>query len=287
MASESLCCAYNLVMNIKTEEVALLTEFLHNHPRVLVLTGAGISQDSGIPTYRDNTGKWLSRRPILEQKFLTDSHTRQRYWVRSYYGWPLMRDAKPNASHVALAEMERRGQIELLITQNVDRLHRQAGSKNVVDLHGRVDQVRCLSCGTISTRSDLQTRLSEENNLPEQILQSPRPDGDMEVPESLITALTVPRCKSCDGNLIPNVVFFGGSVPRETVARCMNALEDADALLVLGSSLSVLSGFRFCRQAHKLDKPLAIVNPGSTRADDLAKLRLYSNAGPLLKKVIC
>jgi NAD-dependent SIR2 family protein deacetylase len=273
-------------MNIKTEEVALLTEFLHNHPRILVLTGAGISQDSGIPTYRDNAGKWLSRTPILAQKFLTDSHTRQRYWVRSYYGWPLMRDAKPNAAHLALAEMERQGQIELLITQNVDRLHQQAGSENVVDLHGRVDQVRCLGCGTICPRSHIQTRLREQNNLPEHILQSPRPDGDMEVPESLITALTSPTCESCDGNLIPNVVFFGGSVPPETVERCMSALENADALLVLGSSLSVLSGFRFCQQAHKLGKPIAIVNPGATRADDLAQLRLYSDAGPLLEKVI-
>ena len=273
-------------MNIITEEVALLTEFLHNHPRVLVLTGAGISQASGIPTYRDNTGKWLSRTPIQEHSFLTNAHTRQRYWVRSYYGWPLMRDAKPNAAHVALAEMERRGQVELLITQNVDRLHQQAGSDNVVDLHGRVDQVRCLGCGTTCTRSHIQTRLSEENNLPEHISQSPRPDGDMEVPESLIATLTPPTCKSCDGNLMPNVVFFGGNVPGQTVERCMNALENADALLVLGSSLSVLSGFRFCRQADKLGKPIAIVNPGATRGDDLVQLRLYSDAGPLLRKVI-
>jgi NAD-dependent SIR2 family protein deacetylase len=128
--------------------------------------------------------------------------------------------------------------------------------------------------------------LREENNLPEQISQTPRPDGDMEVPESLITTLTSPTCKSCKGNLMPSVVFFGGGVPRKTVQRCMSALEDADAVLVLGSSLSVLSGFRFCRHAKKLGKPLAIVNHGATRADDLAQLRLYSNAGPLLGKVI-
>ncbi len=286
MASVSLCCAYNSVMNIITEEVPLLTEFLHNHPRVLVLTGAGISQASGIPTYRDNTGKWLSRKPIQEHNFLTDAHTRQRYWVRSYYGWPLMRDAKPNSAHLTLAEMERRGQVELLITQNVDRLHQQAGSENVVDLHGRLDQVRCLGCGTTLTRCHIQNRLREENNLPDQISQSPRPDGDMEVPESLVTTLSLPTCKSCDGSLMPNVVFFGGNVPAKTVQRCMSALENADALLVLGSSLSVLSGFRFCRQAHKLGKPIAIVNPGATRADDLAQLRLYSDAGPLLEKVI-
>jgi NAD-dependent SIR2 family protein deacetylase len=272
-------------MNVQTEENLLLTEFLDNHPRVLVLTGAGISQASGIPTYRDNTGKWLSPTPIQERGFLTNAHTRQRYWVRSYYGWPLIRDAKPNLAHVALAEMEQRGQVELLITQNVDRLHQQAGSENVVDLHGRVDQVRCLGCATIYTRSQIQSRLQEENNLPAKISQTPRPDGDMEVPESLITSLISPTCKSCGGNLMPNVVFFGGSVPRSTVQRCMGALENADALLVLGSSLSVLSGFRFCRQAQKLGKPLAIVNPGATRGDDLAQLRLYSKAGPLLKKV--
>ena len=273
-------------MNIQTEESTLLDEFLHNHPRVLVLTGAGISQASGIPTYRDNTGKWLSRTPIQAHDFLTNALTRQRYWVRSYYGWPLMRDAKPNLAHISLAEMERRGQVELLITQNVDRLHQQAGSENVVDLHGRIDQVRCLSCATNFTRSDVQSMLQEENNLPEQILQTPRPDGDMEVPESLITSLTPPVCKRCGSDLMPNVVFFGGSVPRPTVQRCMSALESADALLVLGSSLSVLSGLRFCRQAQKLGKPVAIVNPGKTRGDDLAQLRLYSDAAPLLKKII-
>jgi len=285
-ASVLLCCAYRLVMNIQTKESTLLAEFLHTHPRVLILTGAGISQDSGIPTYRDNTGKWLSRTPIQERDFLTNPQTRQRYWVRSYYGWPLMRDAKPNLAHISLAEMERRGQVELLITQNVDRLHQQAGSENVVDLHGRVDQVRCLGCATHFTRSDVQSMLHEENNLPEQIFQTPRPDGDMEVPDSLVTSLTSPVCKSCGGNLMPNVVFFGGSVPRPTVQHCMSALERADALLVLGSSLSVLSGLRFCRQAQKLGKPVAIVNPGKTRGDDLAQLRLYSNAGPLLKKLI-
>ncbi len=156
-------------MNIETEESSLLAEFLHTHPKVLVLTGAGISQASGIPTYRDNTGKWLSHTPIQEHDFLTKAHMRQRYWVRSYYGWPLMRDARPNIAHLALAEMERRGQVELLITQNVDRLHQHAGSDNVVDLHGRVDQVRCLGCGTIDTRSNIQERLGDENNLPEQI----------------------------------------------------------------------------------------------------------------------
>jgi NAD-dependent SIR2 family protein deacetylase len=273
-------------MNIEIEESSLLAEFLHTHPKVLVLTGAGISQASGIPTYRDNTGKWLSHTPIQEHDFLTKAHMRQRYWVRSYYGWPLMRDARPNIAHLALAEMERRGQVELLITQNVDRLHQHAGSDNVVDLHGRVDQVRCLGCGTIDTRSNIQNRLGDENNLPEQISQTPRPDGDMEVPESLISTLTPPTCKSCNGNLMPNVVFFGGSVPRKTIQRCMSALENADALLVLGSSLSVLSGFRFCRHAQKIGKPLAIVTPGATRADNLAQLRLYSNAGPLLENVI-
>lgn len=270
---------------MNTHEPQQLAEFFATHRKIVVLTGAGISQASGIPTYRDDSGKWLSRTPIQEQDFLRDARTRQRYWVRAYYGWPLVRDAQPNAAHAAFAELEQRGQLELLITQNVDRLHQRAGSQNVVDLHGRIDQVRCLGCEQRTTREEVQTVLAATNQLPKQIPQSPRPDGDMDVPESLIDTLALPTCANCGGDLMPDVVFFGGSVASETVARCTDAVENADALLVAGSSLTVFSGFRFCRHAHRLNKPIAIINPGVTRADELARVRLYSTAAELLQEI--
>jgi len=267
-----------------TTELKLLDHFLEDNPNLVVLTGAGISQASGIPTYRDAAGKWLSRTPIQERDFLQDAATRRRYWVRSYYGWPTVQRAKPNQAHHALTALEERGNLSLLITQNVDRLHQLAGSKNVVDLHGRVDQVRCLSCDAHTSRDDIQQQLALSNHWPEQTPQSPRPDGDMEVPEDLVEKLALPTCQRCDGDLMPAVVFFGGSVPSDIVTRCTNAIEQADALLVIGSSLTVFSGFRFCRHATRWDKPIAIINPGETRADPLAQLRLQSPAEHLLSR---
>lgn len=270
-------------MNALDKELKLLDSFLADNPKLVVLTGAGISHASGIPTYRDAQGKWLSRTPIQERDFLEDAHTRRRYWVRSFYGWPIMRKAHPNSAHFALAELENRGHLHLLITQNVDRLHQRAGSNNVVDLHGRIDQVRCLSCSARFTREIIQQQLERDNDMPdESIAQSPRPDGDMEVPEDLVNALQLPVCDHCGGELMPDVVFFGGSVPRETVLQCSDAVEQADALLVVGSSLTVFSGFRFCRIANRWDKPIAIINPGETRADTLAQLQLQSPAETLL-----
>lgn len=271
-------------MNTLTTELKLLEHFIQDNPRLVVLTGAGISQPSGIPTYRDAAGKWLSRTPIQQRDFLEDAHTRKRYWVRSYYGWPLMRQAQPNPAHHALTTLEQRGNVALLITQNVDRLHQRAGTRNVTDLHGRIDEVRCLACATHYTRDAVQSQLEAGNDWPDQRQQSPRPDGDMEVPEDLVQQLALPQCERCGGDLMPNVVFFGGSVPRETVEHCSDAVEQADALLVIGSSLTVFSGFRFCRLAARWDKPIAIINPGETRADSLAQLRLQSPAQLLLPK---
>lgn len=259
-----------------------LARFIRKHPRLVVLTGAGISLDSGIPTYRNETGEWLSGPPIQEREFLQDVHTRRRYWARSWYGWPTIRDAAPNPGHIALAALEAQGCIELLITQNVDGLHQKAGSRNVVDLHGRVDRVRCLDCAQTHCRDHVQDLLAHHNDWPTQHAPTARPDGDMDIREDGVTKLVLPRCPACGGDLRPDVVFFGGSVPTERVHRCQQALQQADALLVVGSSLMVFSGYRFCRRASQLRKPVAIINPGLTRGDALADIRLTSVAGPLL-----
>jgi len=273
-------------MNTLQQDAQTLAQFLVAHPRVVVLTGAGISSASGIPTYRDQLGNWQHCAPILEQAFLRDEHTRRRYWARSWYGWPIIRDALPNPAHLALAQLERQGHIELLITQNVDGLHQRAGSHDVVDLHGRVDRVRCLECAAVHSRDSVQALLARDNRWPATAGHQPRPDGDMDVPDDMLQQITLPRCQHCAGGLMPDVVFFGGTVAASTVQTCHDALEKSDALLAIGSSLMVFSGYRFCRRAHQLGKPVAIINPGVTRADQFAQLRLHALGGPLLAQVL-
>ncbi|CAA0121681.1 NAD-dependent protein deacetylase [Halioglobus japonicus] len=273
---------YTYSVNTLQQDIEKLANFFVDHPRLVVLTGAGISAPSGIPTYRDRHGAWQHRSPIQEQAFLIDEQTRRRYWARSWYGWPLIRDALPNPAHHALASLEAQGRIELLITQNVDSLHQRAGSRNVLDLHGAVGRVRCLTCGAIHCRESIQEQLAGDNVWPTPAGHQPRPDGDMETPDALLDHLVLPLCPLCGGDLKPDVVFFGGSVPRENVASCHEALARADALLAIGSSLMVFSGFRFCRLAAELGKPVALINPGVTRADALACFKLSSLAGPLL-----
>ncbi|TGD73616.1 NAD-dependent protein deacetylase [Mangrovimicrobium sediminis] len=262
-----------------------LTGFLQRHPRLVVLTGAGISAESGIPTYRDDQGRWLYRTPIQHQAFIDSELTRKRYWSRSLGGWPAVRDAQPNAAHRALAALEHDGRIELLITQNVDRLHQRAGSRRVIDLHGRVDRVRCLGCGALDERDALQGWL-EANNAPAPARAAARPDGDSELPDddTALALFKVPDCARCAGTLMPDVVFFGGNVPRARVDSSLAALQRADALLVIGSSLQVYSGYRFCRKAREWNKPIALLNPGKTRADDIADLKIIGPATALLAR---
>ncbi len=270
--------------NVESALQQLLT-LLEQRPRLAVLTGAGISANSGIPTYRDAAGQWLYSTPIQHRGFLLDPATRQRYWTRSWFGWPGVRDARPNAAHRALARLERAGAIELLVTQNVDRLHQRAGSNEVIDLHGRLDRVRCLNCSSYSPREAMQLRLEQANphltGLTAQAIS--RPDGDMSLPDALASQTVVPDCPACAGTLIPDVVFFGGTVPGERVRRVSAAIDAADALLVVGSSLQVYSGFRFCRAAHAAGKPLLLLNPGLTRADPLASLKMAVPCEPLLE----
>lgn len=272
-------------MNQALTDSGRLTAFVREHPRLVILTGAGVSADSGIPTYRDASGRWLYRKPIQHRDFVRDELTRKRYWSRSVLGWPQVRDAAPNYIHEELAAFETSGSLELLITQNVDRLHQRAGSKSVIDLHGRLDRVRCLDCGAVSEREEIQTRLLALNPGERSAVGGPRPDGDSDAPEENLMRFKVPCCSRCGGVLTPDVVFFGGTIPPARVESCRTALKRADALLVIGSSLEVYSGYRFCRQARDSGKALAIINPGRTRADPIADLKISSDAASVLSEL--
>ena len=278
--------AYNPPMDSLDQEALALARFFRQHPRIVALTGAGISAASGIPTYRDNHGRWLHSEPIKHQEFVTEPARRKRYWARSMRGWPRVRDALPNQAHRALARLENAGHIGTVITQNVDRLHQRAGSRHVIDLHGRLDRVQCLDCGEFQCRNQLQEELTASNPAGIRNVATPaRPDGDADLTDTMIENVKVPECPECGGVLMPDVVFFGGTVPRQRVDTCMAAVEEADALLVIGSSLQVFSGFRFCRRAAQADKTIASLNPGMTRADDLATMKWQNDCGALLSRV--
>lgn len=247
-----------------------------------VLTGAGCSTESGIPDYRGPETRRRARNPIQYRAFVDDDAMRQRYWARSMVGWPQFRDKVPNAAHRAVAELER---LELccgVITQNVDRLHHRAGSEEVIELHGSLHEVRCLDCNMLEPREHLQVRLHELNPTMDKSQVAMAPDGDADLPDAWLAGFRVPTCLSCGGVLKPNVVFFGEGVPRERVVASMAWVECADALLVVGSSLAVFSGYRFVRHAHAAGKPVGIVNLGPTRGDGEATLRVNGLAGETL-----
>jgi len=268
-----------------TPHLEALEELVCRHPRLVALTGAGVSAGSGIPTYRDDDGRWQRSDPIQHQEFISDPCSRKRYWARSMAGWRFVADAVPNAAHHALAAMEKTGRLELLITQNVDRLHQRAGHRKVVDLHGRLDKVLCLECGARLDRALFQQKLEALNPDYANDVLAVRPDGDAEVTDERLAGFRVPACSGCGGVLMPDVVFFGGTVPAERAAGAVAAVEAADALLVAGSSLMVYSGFRFCRLAAHLGKPLVVINRGSTRADDIATLKVEADCGAVLGKL--
>ena len=253
---------------------SLLHDFIARHRRLFVLTGAGCSTDSGIPDYRDAQGGWKRPAPVSFQAFMSSEAVRRRYWARSLVGWQHFRAAGPNGAHAALVGLERRGHLELLVTQNVDGLHQAAGSTRVIDLHGRLDQVQCMDCHGLHPREDLQLELIRCN--PEWAKRQARaaPDGDANLDGLQFDELTIPACQRCGGVLKPDVVFFGESVPRARVEAAMQALERADALLVVGSSLMVYSGYRFVQAAVRSGKPVAAVNLGRTRADELFTLKV-------------
>jgi NAD-dependent SIR2 family protein deacetylase len=259
-----------------------LREFIDRHPRLFVLTGAGCSTGSGIPDYRDADGEWKRGRPVLLQDFVAHEHWRKRYWARSLVGWQRMRAAQPNDAHRALVRLEHEGRVAQLVTQNVDGLHEAAGSRNVIDLHGRVDVVRCLSCERRLPREHLQAELAQRNAAFAELDAVATPDGDAELDGIDFAAFAVPDCDVCGGLLKPDVVFFGESVPPERVRRAFEALGQADAMLVVGSSLMVYSGYRFVRAMAEAGKPIAAVNLGRTRADDLLALKVSARCADAL-----
>lgn len=252
---------------------------------VFVLTGAGVSTESGIPDYRDEQGEWKQRPPIQFREFTLSAARRQRYWARSVLGWARMREARPNAAHHSLARFEALGLVSALVTQNVDGLHQAAGARNVVDLHGRIDQVVCLDCGRRSPREALQARLAELN--PGWLARASQlaPDGDADPGDADTRDFRVAPCAECDGVLKPDVVFFGEHVPPERVKRAFDALGDARSLLVVGSSLMVFSGYRFARAAAQRGLDIAIVNRGRTRGDELASAKVEASAGEFLPEL--
>jgi NAD-dependent SIR2 family protein deacetylase len=264
------------------EDTDRLHEFVRSSRRLFVLTGAGCSTESGIPDYRDEAGAWKRRPPVQLRDFLADDRARRRYWARSLAGWPLIAQARPNAAHGALARLERGGYVADLVTQNVDGLHQRAGSRAVIDLHGRLDEVECVVCGEARTRADLQDELAALNPAFVARPADAAPDGDADLGETDCSSFRVPLCRACGGLLKPCVVFFGEAVPRARVEHALACVKTADALLVAGSSLMVWSGYRFARLARERGIPLAIVNLGRTRADELATLRVQARCGQAL-----
>ncbi len=278
---------------VRRDELAPLVDLLARGS-VVTLTGAGISTDSGIPDYRGPTGLARRATPMTYQELLGSESAQRRYWARSFAGWPLIDRAEPNAAHRAVASLQREGLVSAVITQNVDRLHTRAGSSPVVELHGSLGRVVCLACGDVSDRYALQRRLAEAN--PHFDIASVdigddagkvRPDGDIELLQGMVERFVVVPCTACGGGpLKPDVVFFGESVPRDRVTRCYDLVDAACTLLVLGSSLSVMSGYRFVRYASKRSMDVVIVNQGPTRGDEQATLRLDGPLGPVLTAAV-
>ncbi|MFF2194658.1 NAD-dependent protein deacetylase [Streptomyces sp. NPDC058157] len=252
---------------------------------VLVLSGAGISTESGIPDYRGEGGSLSRHTPMTYQEFTADAGARQRYWARGHLGWRTFGRARPNAGHRAVAAFARHGLLSGVITQNVDGLHQAAGSEDVVELHGSLERVVCLSCGALSPRRELARRLEEANAGFEPVAAGLNPDGDADLTREQIGDFRVVPCAACGGVLKPDVVFFGESVPPRRVEHCRALVREAASLLVLGSSLTVMSGLRFVRQAAEAGKPVLIVNRDRTRGDLQAVTRVALPLGAALTTV--
>ncbi|NMO92024.1 NAD-dependent protein deacetylase [Actinomycetospora sp. TBRC 11914] len=259
---------------------------------VCVLSGAGISTDSGIPDYRGPSSAARRHAPMTYDAFVSDPVARHRYWARSHVGWPQIERARPNEAHEAVAALQRTGLVTDVITQNVDGLHQAGGARDVVELHGALARVVCLGCAATHDRAAVQERLAAVNRSFDADVAALRstqvnPDGDAELPPALVERFTMIDCPACgQGPLKPDVVFFGESVPRPRVATCFERVAAAHALLVLGSSLAVMSGLRFARAAHRADTPVAIITAGPSRGDDLAVLRLTLPLGEALPTLV-
>ena len=263
-----------------------LAQFVENYPRLFVLTGAGCSTSSGLGDYRDKQGHWKRRQPITGQVFIGNELARKRYWARSSVGWPSFSQAKPGTAHHALRSLQDAGCVTQLVTQNVDQLHQKAGHENVIDLHGVLATVSCIECSHTTSRDNFQSRLLESNPWLNSLTAAHAPDGDADLELSNLDEMHIPPCEHCGNVLKPDVVFYGENVQRDTVLLAMQALEQADALLVVGSSLMVYSGFRFCRDAQKRGQDIVIVNNGVTRADDMAALKIQGDCGARMQSLV-
>ncbi len=254
---------------------------------VMVLSGAGLSTESGIPDYRGPTGALRKGLPMTYQTFTGDPAARQRYWARSQLGWRVIARAVPNAGHRAVAALQHRGLLSAVVTQNVDGLHQAGGARDVVELHGGLDRTVCLACGHVADRGELDERLRAVNPDFGPRVDEVNPDGDAELPDEVLDGFSMVDCLACGGGpLKPDVVFFGETVPRDRVERCFELVEQACSLLVLGSSLAVMSGYRFVLRAAKLGIPVAIVNVGPTRGDAKADVRVDAPLGTVLPDLV-
>jgi NAD-dependent SIR2 family protein deacetylase len=251
---------------------------------VVVLSGAGLSTESGIPDYRGETGRARNATPMTYQEFTGSAQARQRYWARSHLGWRHVVHARPNPGHVAVADMQEHGLVTGVVTQNVDGLHSAAGARDVLELHGALSRVVCLQCGGVSSREGLRDRLTEANPSFEDRELPLKPDGDVDLDD--VREFAVVDCVVCGGVLKPDVVFFGESVPRDRVERAFALVDAARCLLVLGSSLTVMSGYRFVLHASRLGVPVAVVNQGPTRGDALATVKLDAPLGEVLPQLV-
>lgn len=263
-----------------------LVELMRSHSPWCVLTGAGVSTDCGIPDYRDRQGEWKRPQPVSHQAFISSNEVRQRYWARALVGFKALEEATPGSAHHALAALEQNGWVNGIITQNVDRLHQRAGSRNVIDLHGRGDEVLCMSCGFRQPRTDWHSRLARLNPGWSELDVAIAPDGDADI-EGDFSDFEVPACPVCQHGIIkPDVVFFGANVPKARVEQAMTMLHQSAGLLVAGSSLMVFSGFRFAREAHALGLPIGCLNQGRTRADELYTVNIDMGVGPGLEQLV-
>lgn len=273
-------------MTVLADPVATLRDLV-DAGGVLVLSGAGISTESGIPDYRGPSGALRTSQPMTYQTFVGDPVARHRYWARSYLGWRQIASARPNDGHRAIAELQQRGVLDGIVTQNVDGLHQGAGANDVIELHGGLDRTVCLACRDRSPRSVLDARLRAANPDFDAHVATINPDGDVELRDEDLGAFTMVDCTSCGGGPIkPDVVFFGENVPKDRVDRCYELVDAARSLLVVGSSLTVLSGFRFVRRAAALGTPIAIVNQGATRGDELASVLVDAPLGVVLPSLV-
>lgn len=268
------------------EELNILQNFLRQAGRLFVMTGAGVSTESGIPDYRSEKVGLYARtdhRPIQYQEFLKSADRRQKYWARNFVAWPQFSSFQPNICHEVLAQWEREGRISWLVTQNVDALHTKAGSRRVTELHGCSHRVHCLNCSYEMTRSDMQKLITEFN--PDWNIESVdiAPDGDVQLKDEQVKDFKVPHCPNCEGVLKPEIIFFGDNVARSTVNFVFEKIRECDSVLLLGTSLYIYSGYRFVLAAHEQKKPIGAVNIGKIRGDNLLDFQINARCGKVFE----